>query len=126
MTPFGEKIRQLRAERDIMQKTMAEELGVSGAYLSALEHGHRSQPGPGLIRQVCDYFALDWDEAEELRHLALRSHPKITVDTSGLGAKATELANLLAERISDLDDETIEWVLDEIKARAQPPKGPTH
>ncbi|MHA1597452.1 MAG: helix-turn-helix domain-containing protein [Alphaproteobacteria bacterium] len=126
MTPFGEKVRALRGERGVMQKQMAEDLGVSGAYLSALEHGHRSQPGPGLVRQVCDYFGLDWDAAEDLRQLALLSDPRVTVDTAGLGAKATELANLLSERIAELDDETIEWIIDEINARAQAPTGPTH
>lgn len=126
MTPFGEKVRQLRDDRGILLKRMAEDLGVSGAYLSALEHGHRGRPGPGLVRQVCGYFDLDWDEAEELKRLAHLSHPRITVDTAGLGPKATELANILAERIGELDDETIEWVLDEIGARGKTPKGPTH
>jgi len=126
MTPFGEKVRELREKHGILQKKMAEDLGVSGAYLSALEHGHRSQPGPGLIRQVCDYFGLDWDAAEELRQLGQLSHPRVTVDTAGLGPKATELANILADRIGELDDETVEWIIDEINARAQPPKGPAY
>jgi len=126
MTPFGEKVRQLRDARGTLLKRMAEELGVSSAYLSALEHGHRGRPGPGLVRQVCDYFELDWDGAEELKRLARLSHPRVTVDTAGLGPKATELANLLAERIGEMDEETIEWILDEIGARARMPKGPTH
>jgi len=126
MTPFGEKVRQLRDARGAPLKDMAGELGVSSAYLSALEHGHRGRPGPGLVRQVCDYFDLDWDGAEELKRLARLSHPRVTVDTSGLGPKATELANLLAERIGELDEETIEWILDEIGARGRALKGPTH
>ncbi|TIT83335.1 MAG: helix-turn-helix transcriptional regulator, partial [Mesorhizobium sp.] len=36
MTPFGEKLRALRAERGLSQKAMAEAIGVSAAYLSAL------------------------------------------------------------------------------------------
>ena len=39
MTPFGVKLRQIRAERGITLKQMAESLGVSPAYLSSLEHG---------------------------------------------------------------------------------------
>lgn len=126
MTPFGEKVRQLRDDRGILLKRMAEDLGVSSAYLSALEHGHRGRPGPGLVRQVSDYFSLDWDDAEELKRLAGLSHPRIVVDTAGLGPKATELANLLSERIGELDEETIEWILDEIGSRGKSPKGPTH
>lgn len=35
----------------------------------------------------------------------------MTVDTSGLSARATELANLLSERIGDLDEDGIAAIL---------------
>ncbi len=126
MTPFGERIRELRAARRITLKTMAADLGVSAAYLSALEHGHRGRPGAGLIMQICGYFDLIWDEAEDLKRLAGLSHPRIVVDTAGLSAKATELANELAHNIKNLDDETLDWVLAEVRSRRAPKKGPTH
>ena len=115
MTPFGEKMREFRAGRGLQLKDMAAGLGVSPAYLSALEHGRRGRPSRVLVNQICQYFHIIWDQAEELERLARVSHPKITVDTSGLSAEATELANLLAERIADLDDATIERLLDEVK-----------
>ena len=61
MTPFGEKIREFRERQGITMKKMADDLGVSSAYLSALEHGNRGRPGPGLILQVCGYFDLNWE-----------------------------------------------------------------
>ncbi len=115
MTPFGEKVRALRAERGLTLKQMAKDLQLSPAYLSALEHGRRGRPSLVLVNQICQYFHIIWDEAEDLERLARFSHPKITVDTSGLSAEATELANLLAERIADLDDATIQRLLDEVK-----------
>ncbi len=128
MTPFGTKIRELRAERKISLKTMAEDLGVTSAYFSALEHGHRGRPGSGLIQQISGYFELDWDESEELKRLAELSHPRVTVDTAGLSPTATELANVLAENIHDMDEDTIEWILHEIRGRlgAKSKSGPTH
>jgi transcriptional regulator with XRE-family HTH domain len=126
MTPFGEKIRALRESRGITLKQMAEDLGVSSAYFSALEHGHRGRPGSGLVQQICGYFELMWDEAEELKRLAELSHPRVVVDTSGLSPKATQLANVLAERIDTMDEETLEWILAEIEGRLAPLKGPTH
>ena len=126
MTPFGLKVRELRRERNITLKKMSEDLGVSSAYFSALEHGHRGQPSSGLVQQVCGYFDLIWDDAEELRRLAKLSHPRIVVDTTGLSPQATELANTLAANIKDLDDETIDWVLAEIRSRNFPMRGPTH
>jgi len=126
MTPFGEKVRKLRQERGILMKKMATDLGVSSAYLSALEHGHRGRPGPGFVLQICGYFGLIWEQAEELTRLAQLSHPRVTVDTAGLSPQATELANLLAENIADLDADTVQWIVDEIKSRTITPKGPTH
>jgi len=126
VTPFGLKVRELRRERDITLKKMSEDLGVSSAYFSALEHGHRGQPSSGLVQQVCGYFDLIWDDAEELRRLAQLSHPRIVVDTTGLSPKATELANTLAANIKDLDDDTIDWVLAEIRSRNFSMRGPTY
>ena len=103
MTPFGERLRQLRHERDLNQKDMAKALQVSPAYLSALEHGRRAKPTFPFVQRVIGYFNIIWDEAEELQRLASLSQPRVTVDTSGLDPLATEVANLLARNVRELD-----------------------
>ena len=70
MTPFGERMRKLRAERGVTLKEMAEGIGVSSAYLSALEHGKRGRPGWHLIQRIFEYFNIIWDDAEEVARLA--------------------------------------------------------
>ena len=117
MTPFGQRIRELREQRGIMLKAMATELGVSSAYLSALEHGHRGRPGSGLVMQICGYFGLIWDDVEELKRLAILSHPRVVIDTAGLSPQATELANLLARNIADLDEETVSELLSKVQSK---------
>jgi len=116
MTPFGVKLRQIRAERGMTLKQMAESLGVSSAYLSALEHGRRGRPAHPMVVALCAQLNIIWDEADELVALARRSHPRITVDTAGLAPQATELANLLAERIRKLSPAEIERILAILKA----------
>lgn len=111
MTPFGARVRQLRDAKGIQLKTMAADLHVSAAYLSAMEHGHRGRPAPGLVMQIAGYFGLIWDEAEELKRLAELSHPRVTIDTAGLSPERTELANRLAESIKDLPGEVVERML---------------
>lgn len=111
MTPFGAKLRELRQMRGIRLKQMAADLGISSAYLSALEHGHRGRPTFMLIQAICAYFNIIWDDAEELMRLAEISHPKITIDTSGLNPQATRLANRLAETIEKLPETTITEML---------------
>jgi transcriptional regulator with XRE-family HTH domain len=111
MTPFGDKLRELRRARKLSQKEMAKALNVSAAYLSALEHGHRSVPSFEFVQRVIGYFHVIWDDAEELQRLANLSDPKVTIDTSGLSPLATECANLLAERISDLSEDELNTLL---------------
>ncbi len=119
MTPFGEKMRKLRADRAITLKQMSNAIGVSSAYLSALEHGKRGRPGWHLIQRIIAYFNIIWDEAEEVTRLARISHPRITIDTSGLNPLATELANRLADDIGKLEPQTLNELLTVLSAKKQ-------
>lgn len=116
MTPFGLKLRELRAERGVQLKDMAAALQISSAYLSALEHGKKGLPSPMLVRQICGYFGLIWDEADEVERLVRLSDPRVVIDTAGLSPEATELANRLAREISRLDGEMIHRLLKELAA----------
>jgi transcriptional regulator with XRE-family HTH domain len=107
MTPFGARLRALRADRGITLKDLASALQVSAAYLSALEHGKRGSPGSGLVHQVNEYFGLIWDEADDLARLARLSNPRVTVNTAGLTPEQTALANRVALAIHRLPPETI-------------------
>ena len=123
MTPFGDKMRRLRAERGITLKQMAHALSISSAYLSALEHGKRGRPGWHLIQRILAYFNIIWDEAEEVVRLARISHPRITIDTGGLSPRATELANRLADDMARLDSQAIEGLIAILDRRASKLKG---
>lgn len=106
-TPFGEMVRQLREKRGVTQKQMAEAIGVSPAYLSALEHGRRGKPSFDFLQRVAGYFNVIWDEAEELFSVAAASDPRVTVDTGGLPPAYTALANRLARELRTLSPETV-------------------
>ena len=120
MTPFGAKIRDLRAQRGITLKKMAADLQLSAAYLSALEHGRRGRPTPVLVIQICQYFHRIWEDADEIERLVQLSHPRPVVDTAGLAPEATELANLLAERIKGLDVPALRRLIADVKGKPPP------
>jgi len=103
MTPFGERVRDLRRRKGVSQKDMAAALGVSAAYLSALEHGRRGAPNWSFVQKAIGYFNVIWDEAEELQRLAQQSDPRVVIDTAGLSPQATALANRLASTFRVLD-----------------------
>ena len=111
MTPFGEKLRELREARGVQLKDMADALGVTPTYLSALEHGRRSKPNWSFVQRVIHYFNIIWDEADELQRIADLSDPKAVIDTSGLSPKATKLANRLSRQIGDLSDADLDRLL---------------
>jgi len=115
MTPFGAKLREMRKSEAMSLKELAQAIGVSSAYLSALEHGQRSRPSWYLIQRIIAHFNVIWDDAEQLERLAALSHPRVTLDTSRLSPEATELANRLSENIAKLTQADIEKMLAIIK-----------
>lgn len=124
MTPFGQRVRQLRRERGLLLKDMAAHLGVSSSYLSALERGERGKPTWTLIQGVMHYFNIIWDEADELARLADLSDPRVRIDTASTCPEATLLVNRLAREIRALsphDCEALIRALDELQMRARRP-----
>jgi len=122
VTPFGVRVRALRADRGVTLKDLAASLQISAAYLSALEHGKRGSPSAGLVHQVNEYFGLIWDEADDLSRLARLSNPRVTVNTAGLTPEQTALANRLAQTIHRLPPETIATLHAVLDTTASQPK----
>ncbi|GGK53543.1 helix-turn-helix domain-containing protein [Salinarimonas ramus] len=111
LTPFGRRVRELRAARGLQLKHMAAHLGVSSAYLSALERGERGRPTFTLVQGTIHYFGVIWDEADELQRLAELSDPAPRVPAGGCGADAMLLANRLAREIAGLGPERVASML---------------
>jgi transcriptional regulator with XRE-family HTH domain len=108
MTPFGEALRELRRRKGVTQRALAEAVGVTPAYLSALEHGRRGRPTFELLQRITGYFNIIWDEAEELFRVAESSAPRVILDTTSLPPAYTAFANRLAARIRSLPPHVID------------------
>lgn len=119
-TPFGEAVRRLRERKGVSQKEMAAAIGVSPAYLSALEHGRRGRPNFDLLQRIAGYFNIIWDEAEELFMIADASHPRAVVDTAGMPPEYTALANELARKIRVLTPDVVEQMRNLLEAAGKP------
>ena len=117
MTPFGSKMRELRRQHNRTQQQQATFLGVSTAYISALETGERGQPSAVFVDQICVWLGLIWDDAEDLKRLASMSHPKPSIDVRGHTANAVYLSNFLAQNIKKLSPEDCIDLIKEIERR---------
>ena len=117
MTPFGQKMRQLRADKKVTQQQQADFLGVSKAYISALENGARGKPSVAFVDQICVWLGLIWDDAEELKRLANLSHPKPVIDVRKHSPNAVMLANMLAQNVERLDDADCQYMLTVLEKR---------
>ena len=119
MTPFGMKVRDWRQVKNRKLYQQADALGVSAAYLSALETGTRSRPSAVLVDHICVWLGLIWDDAEELKRLAALSHPKPTINARGHSAEAIYMVNFLAQNIDRLSATDCRAVTDVIAIRLQ-------
>lgn len=68
-TSFGKRIQQLRRDRKLTQRTVAEKLHIDFTYLSKLENGHGEPPGEETVRGLAKLYDVD---VEELLALAGR------------------------------------------------------
>jgi len=77
MNEIGERLRSLRKERGLKQVEIAEEVGITRAYLSGLETG-AATPGHATFMALASFYgvSLDWlttgkgDRSEKLREKA--------------------------------------------------------
>ena len=77
MGQFGEQLKILRKERSLSQTDLAQFLGVSGAYISALESGKKQPPPHALVIGLASILQVDesllWEPAKAEREDRLRA-----------------------------------------------------
>ena len=60
MTKFNERLKKLRAEKDLTQRQLADELHLSVKTISHYESGY-SEPSLDILIKICIYFDIDSD-----------------------------------------------------------------
>jgi transcriptional regulator with XRE-family HTH domain len=78
LTRFGKQLRKIRIESDQRLKDMADKLGVTVAYLSAVENGNRKVPD-AWIPIIATEYCLDEHEEIELQQAAYENKKEIRI-----------------------------------------------
>jgi len=116
LTPFGKLVRKLRIDRGLRLKDMADALGLSSAFLSAVETGSKPVPA-SMADQVCRYFGLDPQQQRDLRKAVDASQVEARIRMEGLEDQSRELVAAFARRIGDLDPGQRARILEVLKER---------
>lgn len=103
ITEFGKFLRKLRIEKDELLKDMAENLGVTASYLSAVEIGKRKIPKEWEFK-IVNAYNLDENQASNLNRSILDSREIINIEAKNLDFEEKNLILMLARKVRDLNE----------------------
>lgn len=106
MTPFGKFMRNLRTEKGLLLKDIADMLEVTSAYLSALEHGKKGPPGAALISKLENALKLTTEQRKELRSAVRDSTSSMEIPSKATPF-AFETANAFARKLPNLSEQQL-------------------
>lgn len=104
---IAKSLRILRIQNDENLKEMAENLGISTPYLSAIENGKRDIPSD-FHEKIVNIYNLTDEESEKLKKdIELSAKEKI-IDMTNLSEERKMLSIRYARKIQELSDEDFE------------------
>ena len=107
ITPFGRVVRKHRIDQGMLLKDMAEALGISSSWLSAIETG-RKPITKGLPKRVAKVLGLDLEETADLLKAAEQSAASYSIKSAH--PERRDVAAALARRFDHLSDEDIDRI----------------
>lgn len=116
LTPFGKFSRKMRIDRGELLKDMANNLGVTSAYLSAVEVGNRNVP-EGWLDKISSAYRLASLEVEKLTQAYSETITQIKIDLSNQSPQHKEAAMVFARELKELDDHEVKEFLAKFKER---------
>lgn len=102
LTALGKALRKLRIDQGLLLKDMAEAIGVSSAFLSAVETGRKKVPG-NFVDRICDAYNLGFDERFELEEAVEKAQKEVSINLVGVSPESRGLALAFAKRFESLD-----------------------
>lgn len=117
LSNFGKVLRKYRIDHELLLRDMADAIGVSIAFLSAVEVGKKKVPAE-LISKLSNIYSLDKKTLDDLKEAAALSNNEIrftNIDQMGRTDRETVLA--FAKNFESLDAKKKEQLLALLKGR---------
>lgn len=105
ITSVGKFLRKLRIDKGEILRTMADTLGVSSAFLSAVENGKKKLPD-AWFPKLQEKYGLSTDQMEELKQAVIESGDTVELNIRNASAVNRQLAISFARQFDTLDEET--------------------
>ena len=109
ITIFGKYLRDLRHLHTELLKDMADKLGVSAAFLSAVESGKKSIP-PTWPSMLHIAYQLSADQRFDLDNAFDQSQKNAIIDLTNQSGERRGVAVALARTFNDLSDEQLDLI----------------
>ncbi|MBT9431048.1 helix-turn-helix transcriptional regulator [Candidatus Sodalis endolongispinus] len=104
---LGKYLRKLRIDHDMNLRDVADCLGVSAAYVSAIERGKRAAPAP-FIESIANHFKIKGEALEEFKKLADLSQPSIKINLIKVNEQTKEVFLFFARKLEELSPEQVQ------------------
>ena len=103
---FGQRLRDLRKQKNLSQRDLAARVGIDFTYLSKIEGGRLDPPSEVIIQRLAQVLEADEDELINLAGKVPKDLKAVLEESP----QAVELLRVLSER--KLPDETYRRMLD--------------
>lgn len=110
ITCVGKFLRKLRIDKGEILRDMARKLGVSSAFLSAVENGKKKMPEAWLTK-LTELYLLTPSQVSELQDAVLESNDQVELNIRNASAGNRQLAISFARKFDTLDEETAKKIL---------------
>ena len=116
LTEFGKALRKIRIDRQQLLRDMADKLGVSSAYLSAVETGKRRIP-QDWVSKIASIYSLSCEEQADLQSAADNSVFDVTISLVNASEQKRNAVLSFARALDGLNDEDLKRIMASMKGK---------
>ena len=114
LTSIGRFLRKLRIDNAEILKNMADKLGVSSAFLSAVENGKKKMP-ENWTEKLSVLYNFSEDQSDSLQKAIADTNQAIELNLENATPQSRDLAISFARHFDSIDDETSRKIIEMLK-----------
>ena len=118
LTEFGKALRKIRRDTQQLLRDMADKLGVSSAYLSAVETGKRRIP-QDWVSKIASIYSLSCEEQADLQSAADNSVFDVTISLVNASEQKRNAVLSFARALDGLNDEDLKRIMASMKGKEE-------